>query len=159
MQIFAICLQIGTCNFRDLRFHNMAIRFLFFRWYEKNFVSTLNTRFSWACAFTKLIFRSVEHTDQPKQKHLCLWTKANWSRNDPSRWFTLVLIWITLAWIMCISVGAVWVVLAYINENSAHRNENKKTDKGFKIVFLIFLHYIPHEICIYHGIKCRRHDK
>ena len=57
------------------------------------------------------------------------------------------------------SVGAVWEVHAYINENSTHRSETKITDKCFKILFLIFIHYIPHEKCINHGIKYRRHDK
>ena len=29
----------------------------------------------------------------------------------------------------------------------------------FKFVFLILLHYIPHEKCITHGIKYKGHDK
>ena len=77
-----------------------------------------------------------------------------------SSWFELcklgscVIVYITTV----SSVDAVWVVHAYINENSTHRSETKITDKCFKILFLIFLHYIPHEKCINHGIKCRGHD-
>ena len=76
---------------------------------------------------------------------LFLWTQANWSRNDPSR---LDLNCVTLDHVYLntvSSVGAVWVVHAYINENSTHRSETKITDKCFKILFLIFLHCLPHE--------------
>ena len=57
------------------------------------------------------------------------------------------------------SVGTVWEVHAYINENSTHQSETKITDKFFNILFLIFIHFIPHEKCINHGIKYRRNDK
>ena len=57
------------------------------------------------------------------------------------------------------SMGAVWVVYAYFNENSTHQSETKITDMCSKIVFLILLHYIPHKKCITHCIKYRGHDK
>ena len=41
------------------------------------------------------------------------------------------------------SVGAVWEVHAYINENSTHRSETKITDKCLK-KNSYFQHYIPH---------------
>ena len=54
-------------------------------------------------------------------------------------------------------MGLVWIVHGYINENSRHLSETKIADKCFKILFHIFLHYIPHEKCINHGIKCKGH--
>ena len=66
--------QIGICNFFDfifLRFHTMAVRFLFCG--KK--LSILNTPlFMGMCIYLefKLFFRSIEHIIQPKQKHLYL---------------------------------------------------------------------------------------
>ena len=51
------------------------------------------------------------------------------------------------------------VVYAFMKEKSAHRSETKITDKCFRILFLIFLHYISHENSINYGIKCRGHGK
>ena len=107
------------------------------------------------------IYLGVEHIDQPKQKHMSCsceqkligpgMTQARLDLN----YVSLEHVYLTTV----SSVGAVWVVNAYIYENSTHWSETKITDKCFKILFLIFLHYIPHEKCINHGIKCRGHDK
>ena len=104
------------------------------------------------------IYLEVEHIDQPKQKHMScsceqklIGPRMTQAHLD---YVSLEHVYLTTV----SSVGAVWVVNAYIYENSTHWSEPKITDKCFKILFLIFLHYIPHEQCINHGITCRVHD-
>ena len=50
-------------------------------------------------------------------------------------------------------MGVVCAVHAYVNESSTHQSKAKITDKCFKTLFLIFLHYIPHEKNNNHGIN------
>ena len=69
-----------------------------------------------------------------------------------SSWFELCKLW-SCVFNKCIKRGCFWVVHAYFNKNSTHRSETKITDKCCEILFLIFLHYIPHEKCIHHSIK------
>ena len=136
---------------------------LFFRWYEKTLCHLKHPAFYGhvhlfilkSSSFSVLLNTSIHHPSR-NTCGLFLGTKANWSRNDPSHWFTLLLAHVYLTTVS--SVGAVWEVHAYINENSTHRSETNITDKCFKILFLIFLHPILHEKCIYHGIKYKRHD-
>ena len=151
-------------QFYFLWFHTMAIQFLFLRWY-------VNPKHPAFYGHVHLPRSQAHHHSFPlycmntsfnPSRNTCvlfLWTKANWSRNDPS------LSWLNYVSLDCAyltttsSVGAVWVVHAYVNENSTHRSETKITDKCFEILFLIFLHYIQHEKCINHDVKCRGHDK
>ena len=137
---------------------------LFFRWYEKTSRVTLNfSLFMGMCIYlkVKLIFGSIEYIHRsPKQKHLCLVLGPGMTQTvgSHSSWFELRKLG-TCVFSVVSSVGAVWEVHAYINENNTHRSETKITDKCFKILFLIFIHYIPHKKCINNGIKYRRHDK
>ena len=79
----------------------------------------------------KLIFRSIEHIDQPKQKPLCLilvnksllvqkWPKPLVYPRFHLNYVSLDHVYLTKdqAW-----VHAVWVIHAYINENSTYRGE------------------------------------
>ena len=126
-----------------LRFHTMAIRF-----YSLDDMDT--PFFMGMCIYleVKLIFRSIEHIDQPKQKPcLILVNKSllvqEWRKPLVHTRFDLYYVSLDHVLLtMVSSVGAVWVIHAYINENSTHRSETKITDKCLKILFLIFLHYI-----------------
>ena len=68
--------QICTCNFLwfyFLRFHTMAIRFSFFRWYEKTSCQPLTLHFLWACAFIvkSRSFSAVLNTSIHKSRNTC----------------------------------------------------------------------------------------
>ena len=95
--------KIGTCNFCDFIFCDFTPWHSDFYSFEKKTSCQPDTpRFlSWACAFNLKLnsFSALLNTsiDHPRRNTcvLFLWTKANWCRNYPSRWFTLVLIRIT----------------------------------------------------------------
>ena len=136
-------------RFYFLWFHTMAIRFIFFRWYEKNFSCHLkrpdfygHVHLSWkSSSFSALLIdRSPIEAETPVPCS-CLQKLIGPGMTQAvglhSSWFELRNLG-TCVFSVVSSVGEVWEVQAYINENSTHRSETKITDKCFKKNFSYF---------------------
>ena len=148
-----------------LWFHTMATRYLFFRWNEKNFVSTLSTRILWASAFAlkSRSFSALFNTSINPSRNTCvlfLWTKVigpGMTQAVGSHSSCVELRKLG----SCVYNNGIrrWCSLSSACLYQRKQCTSKITEKFFKFFFRIFLHYIPIKKCINHCIKCRRLDK